>query len=141
MSLINSFAAIFIYQMKSDHKHCSVLLIENSEFVSIRMKALIKEHAVCKDVHIAKDYSEAKLLIEQHLFSVIITDIAKPITKGLELIKYIKVKKNAPPIIVLTNRANQHYKSICKGLGADHFLDKSVEFDKIPQMINSQITD
>ena len=49
------------------------------------------------------------------------------------------VKENYPTIktIIVTNNASSNYKLLCESMGADYFIDKSAEFEKIPFIINS----
>jgi hypothetical protein len=38
-------------------------------------------------------------------------------------------------IMMLTNFAGLHYRLQCRECGADYFLDKSNDFDKLPQIV------
>ncbi|MBC7904636.1 MAG: response regulator, partial [Gemmatimonadaceae bacterium] len=39
-------------------------------------------------------------------------------------------------VIMVSNQANSYYRSVCKKLGATDFVDKSADFDRIPQIIS-----
>jgi hypothetical protein len=36
---------------------------------------------------------------------------------------------------MMTNTASEHYRTICKQMGANRFFDKSMEFDRIPEAL------
>ncbi|MDE3057018.1 MAG: response regulator [Bacteroidota bacterium] len=54
---------------------------------------------------------------------------------GIQVIKTIKQEFPAIILIILTNASGEQYRNRCKELGAEFFLDKSSEFQKIPQII------
>jgi DNA-binding NarL/FixJ family response regulator len=57
--------------------------------------------------------------------------------KGLDLLKMIKTRFPSTIVIVFTNHVESMYRDIYLKEGADYFLDKSVEFEKIIDVCNS----
>jgi len=60
-----------------------------------------------------------------------------PGINGIEVLKHIKAEYSDIRVVMLTNDTNLEYKQLCMGLGADHFLDKSTEFDRITEIVKS----
>ena len=53
----------------------------------------------------------------------------------IEVLREVKRLDPAPKVIMLTNYAHAQYRDKCEEAGADFFLDKSTEFDKLPQAL------
>ena len=73
--------------------------------------------------------------IRQTRPDVVILDIRMPGGNGIEVLREVKRLDPAPKVIMLTNYAHTQYRDICEKAGADFFLDKSTEFDKLPQAL------
>jgi DNA-binding NarL/FixJ family response regulator len=54
---------------------------------------------------------------------------------GIEVLREVKKMSPAPSVIMFTNYAHAQYRKKCEEAGADFFLDKSTEFDKLPQTL------
>ena len=59
----------------------------------------------------------------------IVIDVLVPARDGLRLLEVVRGLAPRAVIIVLTNAL--YYRRPCLALGADHFLDKSTEFDAV----------
>jgi len=66
---------------------------------------------------------------------VVILDIRMPGGNGIEVLREVKKMTPAPQVVMLTNFAYAQYRKKCEQAGADFFLDKSTEFDKLPQAL------
>ena len=66
---------------------------------------------------------------------VVILDIRMPGGNGIEVLREVKKLDPAPKVIMFTNYAHAQYRKKCEELGADFFLDKSTEFDRLPQAL------
>ena len=62
---------------------------------------------------------------------VVILDIRMPGKNGMEVLQEIKKFEPAPCVIILTNYPYPQYRKKCLDMGADYFLDKSADFDKL----------
>ncbi len=65
---------------------------------------------------------------------VVVLDIEMP-GSGIQALKQIKRTHPETCILMLTNHAGSYYKKVCLKTGADFFLDKSLEFDKVPEVL------
>jgi DNA-binding NarL/FixJ family response regulator len=54
---------------------------------------------------------------------------------GLDVLRKIKQKTDAPCVIMLTNHSSPPYRKTCLEVGADFFLDKSIELRKVKEVI------
>ena len=70
-------------------------------------------------------------MIPQLKLDTIILDIRLPKRNGIEMLKEVKVLYPKIRVIMLTNYDYDLYRQQCKRLGADHFLNKTLEFEKI----------
>lgn len=59
--------------------------------------------------------------------------IQMPEGSGFDALKHIKQNSDAPIVIVLTN--HPEFRQSCLDAGADYFLDKSIEFEQIPDIL------
>lgn len=84
----------------------------------------------------AFDLKEAKQLIVEHRPDVVLLDIILKDESGIELLEFIKLNHPTIDVIILSNHSELFYKNKCKELGAKYFLDKSYEFDKLPQLLS-----
>jgi DNA-binding NarL/FixJ family response regulator len=66
---------------------------------------------------------------------VVILDIRMPGGNGLGVLREVKKMNPAPKVIIFTNYTHAQYRDKCEKAGADFFLDKSTEFDKLPQAL------
>ena len=73
--------------------------------------------------------------IRQTRPDVVILDIRMPGGNGISVLREVKKMNPAPRVIMLTNYAYTQYRKKCEESGADFFLDKSTEFDKLPQAL------
>lgn len=117
-----------------------VLIVDDSELVVMRLSDMLEESEVLVSISTAFSFAEAEQKMRANTPELVLLDIQLPGRNGLELLSLIK--ENYPSVItmMLTNRVSNYYKNLCKTMGADHFIDKSSEFEKIPAIIHSYIT-
>jgi DNA-binding NarL/FixJ family response regulator len=66
---------------------------------------------------------------------IVILDIRMPGGSGIDILKTIEKKNHSPVIIMLTNYPLSQYMERCLNAGADFFLDKSSDFEKVIDII------
>ena len=67
-----------------------------------------------------------------------IVDIRLREGSGVNVVRAIAQAKRpgeAPTVIVLTNYPVPEYYAECLAMGADHFFDKSTEFDRVGEVL------
>jgi len=115
----------------------TVLIIDDSPIITSRLRQMLESLSNIGLILHADRYSGALPLLQDHSPHIVLLDIHLPDTNGIEVLQYIKKEYPAIIVIMMTNQAGPFYRSRCKALGADHFIDKSTEFLQIPQIINS----
>jgi DNA-binding NarL/FixJ family response regulator len=83
----------------------------------------------------AEDVATAISAIGRLRPDVVILDIRMPGGSGIDVLRQIKRDGIGPMVIILTNYPYPGYRQRCLQAGADFFLDKSVEFDQIPALV------
>jgi DNA-binding NarL/FixJ family response regulator len=121
-------------------KKGEVILIvdDNMNFVD-RIIGLLEEVEGVGDIIVASDFEEARSMLAQEEPCIILLDINLPGKNGIELLKLIKQMRPECEVIMITNHADDYYRSQCYELGAKHFLDKSNDFDRVPAIVRQRI--
>jgi DNA-binding NarL/FixJ family response regulator len=68
-----------------------------------------------------------------------VLDISMPGGSGIHVLETIKREQPALNVIMLTNFAQDQYRRKCLQLGADHFFDKTTEFEKVLDVLRLQV--
>jgi DNA-binding NarL/FixJ family response regulator len=118
-------------------KAISVIIVEDSEIVRTRLAALLSQVPGVAIAAQARDGLQALSLIAEHRPQAVLLDIELPGLNGLKLLESIKRDYPACGIIVLTTYAFAEFRRRCEDLGADHFLDKSMDFERIPALLTA----
>ena len=103
-----------------------ILVIEDEKKVATFIKKGLEEEHYAVDT--AYDGEEGLYLAESNEYDLIVLDLMLPKIEGLEVLKRIRGKKNATPVLVLT--AKNTVEDIVKGLdaGCDDYLTKPFAF-------------
>jgi len=123
-------------------KNINLLLVDDSITIIERMKEILSEIKCVKSIDTATDGVEAYTKITQNQPHLVLLDINMPIKNGIELLKEIKQNFPMVKVIMVTNQSVEYYKPICIEMGAEYFIDKSTEFELIPdiiELVSSQI--
>jgi DNA-binding NarL/FixJ family response regulator len=117
----------------SNHK-IKVFIADDSLIVREHLVTMLEELAGIKVVGQAENVAEAISAIRILQPDVVILDIRMPGGSGIDVLQTIKQDEVAPMVIILTNYPYPGYRQKCLQAGADFFLDKSTEFDQIPEL-------
>lgn len=79
-------------------------------------------------------------IIKKHVPGLVIVDLHIPGKCGFEVLTW--TKENHPQIktVMISNSLKAEYKLISESLGADYFLDKQTELNKIAEIIKTIAT-
>ena len=124
--------------MRSTPKSAKLVMLivdDNMRFVE-RMIGLLDEASNIGYINVANDHNEATRIINQERPDVVLLDINLPGKNGIEILKQIRNSGQKSHVIMVTNHADEYYRDQCKEIGADHFLDKSNDFSKVPGIIS-----
>ena len=121
----------------NENKKFTILIVDDSSIIIKRVTGIIKDLNNTGTILHASNYVKALQLVNQLSPQIVLLDIHLPDKSGVEVLRYIKEKKLPITVIMLTNQSEEYYKTLCKEIGADYFIDKSSGFEEIPGIINS----
>lgn len=108
----------------------TVLVVDDSVHFRQRVICLLNDrnlHPVLQ----ACNYEEAVDWLLKTKVNLALLDISMPGKNGIELLRLIRKNYPGTKVWMISNHADEHYKHICLSTGADHFFDKSLEFEEI----------
>ena len=108
-----------------------VLIVDDSSTMRKRIATLLHESPLIQVVGEAGSAGEAIETIAQTRPDTVILDIRLPGRNGITLLKRFKADYPEMKVIMLTNLDDPRYRKACLDLGADYFLSKTMEFDRI----------
>lgn len=118
-----------------------VITVDDSLIIAERLREILAELEQVEFIGNATSVSSAIALIAQQTPDVVILDInlehGMPTSNGINLLIFIREKFIDMKIIMLTNLTHPQYRDTCLLLGADYFLDKTNDFENIPNLIKS----
>ncbi|MCB2167644.1 MAG: response regulator transcription factor [Deltaproteobacteria bacterium] len=118
-----------------------VLIVDDSKPIRERLVALLAESAQIQVVGQADNGREAWAAVRYLKPDTVILDIRMPGSSGVTLLKQIKARYPETTVIMLTNFDDAQYRRQCRLLGADRFLNKTLEFEKIVETITGNPAD
>lgn len=116
-------------------KTINVFIVDDSEIVRDRLTSLLSEVSSIKIIGYADNPLAATESIVKENPDVVILDIFLTGGSGIHVLKNIRGKKISSKVIMLTNYAQEEYRKKCFEEGADFFFDKSIEFDRVVDVI------
>ena len=116
-----------------------VFITDDSKIVVERMADLLKEVAGVEIVGQAGNPLEAVLSIDRTNPDAVILDLQMPGGSGLEVLRAIRRGHPGVKVLICTNFPYPQYRDECLAAGANYFLDKSADFDKIPVIFRQLI--
>jgi len=108
-----------------------ILIVEDSAFIQERLVNQISPYPEFNIVGFAKNVHEANLKFDLLMPQIVILDMKLETGYGLEVLIHIRSVSKDCVVIVFTNYASDSIRKECMELGANHFLDKSFDFEKV----------
>lgn len=115
----------------------TLLIVDSSLFIVERLVIMLKEMKDVEKIFTATNYDTALEILYKERSGIVLLDIQLPDKNGIDLLKHIVYHFPNTKVIVLSNLVSDFYQKLCKTAGAYHFIDKSRDFDKIPEVIMS----
>ncbi len=115
-----------------------IFIVEDSSLVQARVGLMLKGISGVEIAGFARDSDRAIEMIHRCRPDVVILDINLSKGSGIDVLKNIKESMPETVVIVLTNYPFPHYEKKCMDLGADYFFDKSIDFNRLPEIIARQ---
>lgn len=121
-----------------------VLVIDDSEIIIDRLVSAIRELKNVKEVLYGYSYKEGKELLEKYKkksdqkINVAILDVNLPDGNGIDLLRHIREDGHPVQlIIIMTEEPKEKNKDMSGKLGADYFLNKYNDLEKLIEIIAS----
>jgi DNA-binding NarL/FixJ family response regulator len=112
-----------------------ILIAERSLLIADRLSRTLNELPRMKNITHATDLTSVLRCIDEHRPDVAIVDPDLAGSEGIELLKRIRRQQPLALLIVFSNSYNCAHRRRCLQAGADFFLDKSHDFDRLPLLI------
>lgn len=106
-----------------------ILIVDDSHVIRRRLTSMVAGMDGMQVVAEAVDGRQGLDLAIQHAPDVVILDVRMPGMSGIDLLRELKQRPDPPVVVMLTNYPYPAYRKRCRELGADHFFDKSTEFE------------
>ncbi|HVH70537.1 MAG TPA: response regulator transcription factor [Candidatus Dormibacteraeota bacterium] len=116
-----------------------VFITDDSKLVVERMADLLKDVSGVEVVGQAGNALDAVLSIQETNPDAVILDLQMPGGSGLEVLRAIRRGHPRVQVLICTNYPYPQYRDECMAAGANYFLDKSTDFDKIPTIFRQLI--
>lgn len=116
-----------------------IFLVDDSKPMLERLVTLLSEIEGAVVIGQAENSIDALDGIRRLRPRVVILDIHLDYGNGIDVLKTIKQEQGAPIVIMLTNHAYTQYRERCMKLGADFFLDKSRDVERLLTIINDLV--
>lgn len=117
-----------------------VLVVDDSTLILDRIIPLLQEISNIQRVVAANTFREAVELINEIGPDMVLLDIHLPDKSGIEVLRTIKKQQLKTIVLMITNHASEHYRNICRALGAKYFFDKSADMDLVTEAILLEAT-
>jgi two-component system chemotaxis response regulator CheY len=114
-----------------------ILVADDSTLVRERLVDLLSELEGIELVGQVADEGETLGCVRESRPDVVILDARMTERDGLQVLKEIKASDTGPVIIVLSTFPYPQVQKRCEQLGADFFLDKASEMDRVVELIGA----
>lgn len=112
-----------------------VLIVEDDEALSqFLRKSLAASHY---EADVATDGERARELVEQQEYDLVILDLNLPKADGLEVLRHIRARNTALPVVALTARREVEDRVKALDLGADDYIAKPFAFAELSARVRA----
>jgi len=125
--------------MLIDKKKITVLIADDAPEISARLTDAVLEVNGVELIGTVTDGDKAWQLIAAFKPDSVILDLQMPGLSGFELLKLIRRFLPTTLVIILTAYDSPQFRERCEQYGADYFLSKPDEFDRIPNILQARI--
>lgn len=115
-----------------------LLLIEDNPQLAHWLASLLREQDFVID-HVDNGEAADRLLMTQATYDVVLLDLNIPGLSGKAVLRRLRERGDAVPVIVLTATASLDQKVLCLEIGADDYLVKPVEVRELVARVKALV--
>jgi DNA-binding NarL/FixJ family response regulator len=119
----------------TDSADLRVLLVEDSQIICGLVTNIIRNVAGLNLVASVGTEADAVGAVLNDNIDVVILDLQPRAGTGFGVLRALRPMTRRPAVIVFTNFALSTYRDSALALGAQHFLDKSRDYDRLPKIL------
>ncbi len=112
-----------------------ILLVEDSELLAERLREVLGQIAGVEVVGTVVDEGTAVAMARERDVHVLILDLQLKQGTGFGVMRSLGADR--PAVIVFTNYALPEYRRRAEQLGVEYFLNKSLDFERLPEVIRT----
>jgi len=112
-----------------------ILLVEDSELLAERLREVLGQIGGVEVVGTVVDERAAVDMARERNIHVLIIDLQLKQGTGFGVMRSLGADR--PAIIVFTNYALPEYRRRAEQLGVEYFLNKSLDFERLPEVIRT----
>ncbi len=116
-------------QMQSNQ--LTILVMDDSEIIRERLTEILSRIEGAQCIGKTRYASEGLDMVSLYRPDLVVIDFKLHDRIGMDIVKKIKQINPQSIVIVMTNYPYSAYRIRCMSLGADYFLDKSLEFSRV----------
>jgi CheY-like chemotaxis protein len=110
-----------------------VLLVEDSPRIAERIRELLTQEGRVRILATVDNESSAIQALRQLPVDLMILDLQLKMGTGFGVLEGAGAQR--PPTIVMTNYAQPQYQERARHFGVEHFLNKALDFEKLPTLV------
>jgi PAS domain S-box-containing protein len=111
-----------------------VLIADDSDLARTRLSAAVSRVPGVEIVGCVARLAETREAVRTLRPGLVILDISFPDGSGLDLLKEIKASAPSTVVAILTNHSGDPFRKAALASGADYFLDKSKDFERVVEI-------
>lgn len=112
-----------------------ILIIEDNETLAMGLENILKKNGYSVDAY--QDGLEGKDALSVNNYDLLILDLGLPSIDGLELLKFLRKKRQKIPVLIISAKDQLEQKVLGLKLGADDYLCKPFDIQEIEARVEA----
>ncbi len=117
-----------------------VLIADDHPIVRQGLKGILADEPDMAVVSEAGDSREVLALVDRNIYDIVVLDITMPGRGGLEVLKDIKERRPALPVLILSMHPEEHYGIRALKAGASGYLTKKSAPEKLVEALRKIVS-
>ena len=121
--------------MQTERPATNIFIVDDSAAIRTRLADLLRSIPNVAIVGEAESAREAIAGILRTMPDSVVLDLNLVNSNGIDVMRAVHPQAPAIVFVVLSNHAEPQYRQASTRAGASYFLDKSCDFERVPQVI------